>query len=187
MDIIAVAHAAESAVGSASGSVSPVAAVVTSLGLNTKLFLAQLVNFGLLVIVLRYLLYKPLVAFMDERSKRIATGIANAARYEAKLKELESERQSVLKRADEEARVIVTQASTQAEQVKQQIKAEAEVAVAEIRARAEREVEQTKREMMNEVRTAAADLVVMAAAKVVGEHVSSAVNRRLAEQALKEV
>src|SRR3989338_9915830 len=103
MDIVAVAIAAESAAETSGG----LAGVAATLGLNGKLFLAQLINFGLLVLILWRLLYKPLVSFMETRAKRIVEGLDNAKRYDEKLKELESERQNVLVKADREAQKIL--------------------------------------------------------------------------------
>lgn len=182
ISFVTVALAAETAAAPA----SPIAAVVGSFGLNLKLFLAQLFNFGLLVIILWRLLYRPLVSFLEERSKRIAEGLENAARYEAKLKELEAERRVVLARGETEAQRLLAAAGSEAIQIVAVAKVEAERAAAAIKARAAREIEQEKRQMFTEVRAAAADLVVLAAEKVIRERVDEEKDRVLVEKALQE-
>ena len=184
MSLISVVFAAETAAATASA--SPVAAVAQSFGLNLKLFLAQLVNFGLLVIILWRLLYRPLVTFLAERSQRIAEGLYNAERYETKLKELETERRVLLAKAEDGARVLLNQASEQAEAVKRQARADAEFEAKMIRERAIREAAEEKQVMLTEVQHAAADLVVAAAEKVLRERVDTAADRQLIERALKE-
>lgn len=183
MSFVPVALAAEIA----AAPVSPAAAVALSFGLNLKLFLAQLINFGLLVLVLWKLLYRPLVAFLNARTKRIAEGLQNATRYEEKLKALEAERQAVLVKAEAEARATLTAAGGQAEALKRQARAAAETEAQAIRERGEREAAQAKLEAMGEVRAAAADLVVMAAEKVLMKHIDATADRQFIERTLKEV
>lgn len=183
VSLIAVAWAAETAAAPA----SPVAAVVGSFGLNLKLFLAQLLNFGLLVIILWRLLYRPLVSFLEERSKRIAEGLENATRYDAKLKALEAERRAVLAKGESEAERLLAAAGSEATQIVAAAKAETERVVAELKARAAREIEQEKRQMLVEVRAGAAELVVLAAEKVIRERIGEAKDQALVREALKEV
>lgn len=172
----------------ASSEVAPsgLAGVAATLGLNTKLFLAQLVNFGLLIVVLWRLLYRPLVRFMEERSKRIADGLENATRYDEKLAALEAERRATITKAEDEARAIVARASREADEVVNQAGADAAAEVVRIREHAAREAEQVKRQVLDEVRAEAADLVVLAAEKVIHQRLDPAADRQLIERALKE-
>jgi len=183
MYLIATVLAAETA----AAGVSPVVAVAGSFGLDPRLFLAQLLNFGLLVLILWGLLYRPLVRFMEERSARITEGLKNAARAEERLQAIEAERQGKLAAADDEARRMLTRASEQADELKRQARVEAEAVAAEVRERAAREAEQTKQQVLVEVRASAADLVVLATEKVLRQRLDQAADRRLVEQALKEI
>ena len=183
MDFIAAALATETVASSS----SPVSAIAGSFGLNFKLFLAQLFNFGLLMLILWRLVYRPLVVFMQERSKRIAEGLDNAKRYDEKLKELETERQNVLARAEKEAQKILASADEETKRMNAEATAEDDRAAAAVIARANREIEQAKLDMIGEVRRQAADLVVLAAEKVIHERLDEKADRQLIERALKEV
>jgi len=77
-------------------------------------FLAQIVNFLVLVALLRYFLYKRIVRAMDERKKRISERMdeaeskkkeaeEKAASYEEKKKQLQEEKEDVLQKARDEA------------------------------------------------------------------------------------
>ncbi len=48
------------------------------LGINWKLFLSQTVNFFILLFVLKVFVYKPLLAIIKERSKKIKEGLEKA-------------------------------------------------------------------------------------------------------------
>lgn len=183
MGFVTVVLAAETAAETPAG----LAGVAATLGLNGKLFLAQLINFGLLVLILWRLLYKPLVSFMETRTKRIADGLDNAKRYDEKLKELETEKQNVLAKADREAQKILAVADEEAKRISVAAKASAELTAVEAMARANREIEQQKKEMISDVRRQAADLVVLAAEKVIRERMDENKDRELIERALKEI
>ena len=51
----------------------------SQLGIDWHLLLSQAVNFFLLLIVLRVFAYKPLLAFLHERRRKIEEGLAKAA------------------------------------------------------------------------------------------------------------
>jgi F-type H+-transporting ATPase subunit b len=57
---------------------------VEALGLNLPQLIAQIVNFFVLLVILRLTLYKPILRMLDERKQKIAEGsAAEIARAEA--------------------------------------------------------------------------------------------------------
>jgi len=57
----------------------------SALGISIPLLVAQLVNFSILLVILRFTLYRPVLRMLDERKQRIAEGLnaAEIARREA--------------------------------------------------------------------------------------------------------
>jgi len=53
---------------------------ITDLGINLPVLLFQLVNFTFLLLVLRLLVYKPVLKMLDERRARIQEGLSAADR-----------------------------------------------------------------------------------------------------------
>lgn len=94
--------------------------MLIKLGLDGKLFIAQLVNFLILFLVLRAFTWKPLVMALEQRRGKIKQGIANADKAESQLEELEIERQAVLAKARTEASKIVEQADQKAQGLKEE-------------------------------------------------------------------
>lgn len=179
--LAATEAAAESAV------VAGDAGVLASLGIHGWQFAAQLVNFVILVLVLRVLLYRPLVIFMEQRAERIQQGLAHAAAYEVKLKELEHERREVLSRAEAEGREKIALASTDADRIVAEAKEKSAQHEAATRAKLERAADQYKAEALADVRAGAAELVVLAAEKVLRGTMTKSIDQKLVEKALKEV
>jgi len=61
-------------------------------GLDWKLLIIQAVNFGVLLLVLWYFLYKPVLKMLDERRGKIQKGVEDAENAEIRLTEIEGER-----------------------------------------------------------------------------------------------
>jgi len=53
-----------------------------ALGLDIRLLVAQLINFGLLIFLLNKFLYKPLIKMLDDRKKKIAEAAENSIKIE---------------------------------------------------------------------------------------------------------
>ncbi len=133
-------------------------------------FFAQVVNFLILVWLLKRFLYGPVVRAMDEREKRIAARLEEAAQRQAEAEreaatlkrqreELEKARETLLAEARQEAdelrRRLTTQAREEIERLKQQwreaiTRRQAEF-LSELRERMARELLQVTREALNEL------------------------------------
>lgn len=86
----------------------------SQLGIDWKLLLSQAVNFGLLIALLTFFLYKPLIRMMKEREKRIKEGLTKADEAEAQLKEAHALKKEKLKEAEAEALVMLRAAEARA-------------------------------------------------------------------------
>ncbi len=144
-------------------------------------FLAQIVDFVLLVLFMRFFVWPPLARAMEQRKQRVRQELADAeaerkraeAEREAQARALEaarSEAQAIVERAQrtaaEEARSLLDEARAQGErlqrQVREEIAREREAAIAALR---------------NEV----AELVLEATGKLLRTRVDAAEDRRLVE------
>ena len=54
--------------------------LLSSLGIDLRLFLAQLINFSILLFVLFKFAYKPILNMMDERTEKIEKGAAEPSK-----------------------------------------------------------------------------------------------------------
>lgn len=84
-----------------------------TLGIDGKLLLAQLINFLILLVILRLTVYKPLLAMMQKRRERIEFGLKGADEAERQLARIEQERQAKLKDADERALALMRETEQQ--------------------------------------------------------------------------
>ncbi|MCI0597866.1 F0F1 ATP synthase subunit B [Candidatus Parcubacteria bacterium] len=140
--------------------------LLDAFGVDWKLLLAQAVNFGVLLVVLWLVLYKPVMKTLDERAKKIAQGVEDAERASQKLASADDEAANIVAKADVNASTIVTSARTSALEEKARIVKEAEERAARLekdaQARAKEEAARALRDSEREV----ARLSILAAEKV---------------------
>ncbi len=161
--------------------------LLTKLGIDWKLLLAQAVNFLIVLGVLYRFAYRPLVRYLDERSERIALSLREAERIERELKKMEEVRAESLAEAKRQAQEVLKAAEADAQARRQEVltrvKAEAEAVVSEARSRFEAERE----ESLAAVRREAARLITQGVARVVGKLSEGQVDKKLVEDAVAEL
>src|SRR3954468_19539365 len=87
-------------------------------GIDWRLLLIQALNFGLLLVVLSYFLYKPIMRIIDERREKIAEGVRTAEAASRRLAEAKEEGDKQIGEAAREAQALVATARSNAEERK---------------------------------------------------------------------
>ena len=135
-------------------------------GVNWKLLFIQAVNFGLLLLLLWYFLYRPVLRMIDERREKIAEGVLNAEAAKKELDEAEGKVSAIVSSASREAENIVAKARERADEKGIELVKSAEtrsVALfAEVKARAEEE----RRQVLKSAEADIARAAVLAAEKI---------------------
>ncbi len=147
----------------------------------------QVFNFLLLLYLLNRLMFKPLLARMDERSAKIEKGLEDAE-VAARDRELaRAEREAAVSEARTEAAEMVARANKSAEDTRNEILTDARTEAEKVTARAREEIVAEKERAMAELRSQVADLALTAAGRLVRSEMDGATQRRLVEEFLAEV
>lgn len=149
--------------------------IISKLGIDVKLILAQVVNFIILFFVLKKLVYKPLLGVMDKRKKMISETVEGHQKIEERLKNLETQKEQAMQEVSQKAMLIIEQAKKDAEGEKQKtmIAAKKEISTLAERYRAQLKLE--KEELKGEL----AELVVAACEKILRKEFNEEDQRRL--------
>ena len=99
--------------------------LLSKLGIDLGLLIAQMVNFGILVGVLTFFIYRPLLNVIDARREKIRKAMEDANMIERQKKELVVRRTAELHRIDQECGAFMEKTKQQAEKAKQEILASA--------------------------------------------------------------
>lgn len=160
--------------------------VLATLGIQWPLFLAQLINFAIVVFVMWKWVYTPLLKLMDKRAAEIADGLKNAADAKLRLADATSEKEKMLRDAKAEARVIVDDAGQKGEVVRaeklRQTKDEIDKIVSETKTQIKEERDATYDALQGEL----AGFIVKATEKVVGK-LDTKEAHRLINEAISEL
>ena len=96
------------------------------LGINWKLFLSQAFNFFILLTVLTFCVYKPLMKVMKDRTKKIEDGLQKAQEADTRLKEVDVIAKSKIKEAEGKSIEIIKLTAQKAKLMDQDFQEKAE-------------------------------------------------------------
>ena len=160
---------------------------ITHFGIDWKLFLAQIVNFSVILFVLRKFAYQPILKMLRERRENIEKGIEMSGQAEKNLKESDELRSRALQQAHSEALGIVNRAEHIGKEKQDEILKQTDVKIEGIIGDARRIIEQEKEKMSDEVYRDAQDLVRLSLASVIGKMPVSERDNTLISEALGEL
>ncbi len=147
----------------------------------------NLINFAILLYLLKRFLLKPAVEYLDKRRELISSRMASARESEEEATALVEERSRELASARERSTQIVESAEARSaemiDQAKGMAKAEADRIVADARARLEQERDQ----MIRDLKSAYAEIAVLGAQRVLDREVKVEDHRRLLDQLVAEI
>lgn len=135
-------------------------------GIDGKLLIAQLINFGVLFVALTWLLYKPVMKTLDERRMKIAQGVEDAEAATQKLATADEEASKVVHGAESEAEGIVANAREAANAEKTRIMKEADARAAQVAIDADLRAKEAAAQALKGSEKEVARLAVLAAEKV---------------------
>ncbi len=139
-----------------------------ALGIEWSLLAAQLVNFILLIVLMRMFLYKPVLNMLNARKERIAQSMRDAERVSAAAREAEAEKGKALEQARREAQEVRAQATRDAEKIAQDVRSRAETEATEIRMKAQADAAKQADLALADANKQIADLAIMATEKLLG-------------------
>ena len=150
-------------------------------------FIVNLINFAILLYLLKRLLFKPALAYLDRRREQIAAQMEAARASEEKAEKFALERQEALKATLEKNRHAVEETQQRAEEIIVEAKGAAKQEADRILAEARRQIEQERALMIQELRRAYAEIAVLGAARILSREVKIEDHRRLLDELLAEV
>jgi F-type H+-transporting ATPase subunit b len=156
-------------------------------GFDTKIFLSQVVSFIIVALVLRWFAYKPILAVLEERRQRIAEGLLNAEKIKQQLAEAEQRHADILAKANAQAQKMIDDARESASHVAERKQQEAVAAAEQIMAKAREASAIEHEKVMTDLKRELGRLVVDTTAKVTGKVLTSDDQRRLQEEASRQI
>lgn len=166
---------------------SGLAKITQDFGINVPNITAQILSFSVVAFVLWRFAFKPVMATLDERQKKIESGLKYADEMKAKLEQAQQESAVIIKNSQIEATKLVDEARKAAKDFSDREQKAAAERANDIIAKAQQAIELEKKKMLADARGEIARLVVVTTRRVLDKELSDAERARYNESAAREL
>ncbi|GMQ76964.1 MAG: F0F1 ATP synthase subunit B [Gammaproteobacteria bacterium] len=149
--------------------------------------IGQMGTFAVLVYFIWRFLWDPITQMLEDRTKRVADGLAAAEKGKHELDLAEKRAANVLRDARSKASEVIAHAERRAAEIIDEAKVEAKVEAQRIITVARADIEQEQNRAREELRAAVADLVVMGASRILEKEIDAKAHARLLDSAIKQL
>lgn len=157
------------------------------LGLDWKLFVAQLFNFGIIFLVLWKWVFKPIAQHLEERTTKIENSLKDAEDIELQKGAFDAWKAEETRKAHMEAGEILKKALQDAEQIVQESKVRAKQEQAKILETGKEQLELERNEVLTSLKGEMAEMITLGVSKVLGEKLDSKKDKLLLDKAVEQI
>jgi len=148
--------------------------------------LVSIVNFLVILYLLRRYLWGPILTVLANRAEKIREGLVMAEQAKTEREELKAEIERRLTQVQREAQAIGERLTKAAEAAAGEIRMDAKKEADRIRERGREDARQLHDQALAQLRSELAGMVVLAASRVLGREVDAEQHRALIERSLDE-
>jgi len=160
--------------------------LLTGLGIYGPSLIAQLINFTVLLVLLYFVGYKPIMKMFDERARKVKESLEKADRIKAEADATEIEFKKQLEAQQREGQEIVNRAMRTGDELRKKAELEARADSEALIAKAKSEIQRERDDAIGEIRQEFADLTITAAEKVIDRSLDKQAHRDIIDKVLKE-
>ncbi len=146
-----------------------------------------LINFAVLLLILKKFLYKPFLKIMDERKEGINKALADAAKARDEVAATQKNIDIQIAKARVESQALIKAAQEKAENAKAQILLEAREEARLISQMAREEIEKDQARALRELKKELADMIVLATGKILEEEIDAQRQKALTHKVMEQM
>ncbi len=152
----------------------------------TLVILTWISFFGLLVVLHKFA-WKPILAGLKQREDYIRKSLDDADKIKSQLAQVEAAKKAVLDEAKERANAIIEQSRKMGNELAGQIEGRAKKSAEEIISSAHQEIEVERERVRNALKKESVQTAVSLAEKILKENLDAVKNKKLIDQAIKDM
>ncbi len=141
--------------------------IIDTFGIDWKILLVQIINFSILLSILWYFLYRPLMNLIESRREQIIKGVADAERAENALRDADSKKSEILSQASIESEKILSSARESGKKKESEMLKEGQEKYERIIMEANMKADEIKREALEKSKEEIARMIILATEKVI--------------------
>ena len=154
---------------------------------NPGLMVWTVVTFVVLLLILRKVAWKPILAALDKRESDIKIALEQAEKAKEEAKQILEANQANLAKAEDESKKIIEQSRAYAENLKEQMINESKEQARKIVDDASSEIQRKKDAAFEELKNQVAEIAVHAAEKIIRESLDVQKSKQVVDKYLNEV
>ncbi len=143
------------------------------------------ISFAILVFLMYRLALPPIIKMLKEREKTITDALARADESRVQSEELLSSYRQKLAEGAETAQKIIDQAKLEGDKLKEELLASGRKRADLLLVRAQEDLKKEKNKLVAEIKAETADLIILAASKLIGRKIDKDQNIKIIEGNLK--
>jgi len=159
--------------------------LISTFHIDIKLFIAQLINFAIVLAVLYFFAFKPLVKIMAERTAKIDKSLKDADEIEKRLSLTEKEQTAVIAAAKKQAAILIEEADKRGEERRTELIAKAKEDIGQVINQERAKMDREKGETLKEIKKEISDLVVLTVEKLLNEKMTGEKDQELIKKLVK--
>lgn len=156
--------------------------ILGKIGFDWKLALANLINIGIIFLVLYKFAFTPIKQKISERESVIKKGLSQARDAEISLQDAEAEREEIIKQAKRDAMLILEETDRQKKNILKEAEMKAIKEKEILLAKAEMQIMQEKKEMEQALTDKSADLIAEGLRKILADEMTESLNEKIVKK-----
>ncbi len=161
--------------------------LIEKLGIDWKIIFAQIVNFFLLLALLYFFLYKPILNVLEKRREKIKKSLEEADAMSEKMENVKRETEKKIAQAEKEAVRIIRKTRVQMDKDQEKIRRKAIQEAKEIKKEAQEEAERNKEKLVKEIQKEVGNLVVELSEKIIKRNLQAIDKEKLNQELIASV
>lgn len=161
--------------------------ILIDFGVQPVYLAAQVVNFLVLLLILKKFLYKPVLKVIEDRRKAIADGLNNSKKIAAQLQATEQESAEKLSEVSKQAQLILDHASNNANKIIADAHKQAQSDIELMIEKGKESILAEQEVMKNQLHDELADLVLIGIERVAGKVLDNSDHMKIVDQTIENL
>ncbi|MEE3228294.1 MAG: F0F1 ATP synthase subunit B [Chloroflexota bacterium] len=153
-----------------------------NLGINLSYLVVQILNFFIVMLIMSFWAWKPIVKMLDERSAKIAQSLEDAKEAAEARENAQKESEKIVAEAQAERASIIAEATKRAESAASEVQKSVEQERAQLLEQAQEAAQQYKESVLLDIRPQVAAMAIAAANKIIGTELDVARQKVLVDE-----
>jgi len=160
---------------------------MSSVEIDWKILVGQIVNFAILFFILKHFTYKPFLSLMKARREKIEEGINKSIEAESRLQKLDVLKSEMEKKNDEERKMVLISAEEEAKKRSEESAKKAEEERSALLAKAKKEAEDIKEKESERTKKETIDNAFKLAEKLLKENIDQKKGKEITDEFLTKL